>query len=191
MLVKISPELKSAILALPEREKEKLLMRLIRKDKTLINQLHFQLLEDEDDLEERRAKTLKHINSEINKIRNQGKKSEYYNPRELLLDLRSMSGFVNEHCLITKDKPGEVEFRLYILSEIFSYAGRVFEYENYANEKLLRYVTGRIKNIFTTYNKLHEDLQYDYKERINEVLKFAHSSAIKNYLKEMEIPKEV
>jgi hypothetical protein len=43
--MKIETEFKEAILAMPEKEKDKLLIRLIKKDKVLVNQLYFQLLE--------------------------------------------------------------------------------------------------------------------------------------------------
>lgn len=191
MPVKVSLELKTAVLDLPEKEKDKLLLRLIRKDKTLIQQLHFQLLEDQADLEERRERTLKFVNLEIDRIQKQKGAHKYYNPRDLLLDLRSISGIVNQHFLITKDKPGEIDLRLHILAEIFRDAKRFFEYANHANEKLLVYITGRIKNVFNSYDKLHEDLQYDYKEKLNEVLEFAYSSALKDYLVDLGIPEEV
>ena len=46
-------ELKEAIIRLPQKEKDKLLIRLINKDQMLIKQLHFQLLENENDLWDR------------------------------------------------------------------------------------------------------------------------------------------
>lgn len=191
MFSKISPGLKIAILALPEKEKDKILLRLIRKDKTLIQQLHFQLLEDQLDLEERRERTFKLVKLEIERIERQMGAHKYYYPRDLLLDLRSMSGIVNQHVLITKDKTGELDMRIHILSQTFHYAGKFFDYANHANEKLLAYSVGRIKNIFTAYDKLHEDIQYDYTEKLNEVLAFAYSSALKNYLLELAIPQEL
>jgi hypothetical protein len=191
MFSKVSPELKNSILQLPEKEKDKLLLRLIRKDRTLIQQLHFQLLEDQIDLEERRERTLKFVNLEIDRMERQLGAHKYYNPRDLLLDLRSMSGIVNQHSLITKDKLGEIELRLHIISLTFHHAGKFFEYANHANEKLLAYCIGRIKNVFASFDKLHEDLQYDYTEKLNEVLGFAYSSALKNDLLELGIPQEV
>ena len=190
MLKKLENDLKDAILDLPLKEKEKLLIRLVRKDKTLINQLHFQLLEGELDLENRRETTLKSIDTAINHI-GSVKHNKYYSPRKLLLDLRAISGYVNSHFLITKDKPGEIELRLHILLEIFESVPDFFNEDDYESGKLLKYVTGRVKNIYTTYSKLHEDLQYDYSEKVNTVLKFAYSSALKSYLIELGIPQEV
>ena len=191
MFSKISPELKTAVLALPEKEKDKLLLRLIRKDKTLIQQLHFQLLEGEIDLEERRERTLRLVNQDLAQVERQLDVRKYFNPRDLLLALRSMSGLVNHHLLITKDKTGELEMRLHILNQIFHCAPSFFDYNNHANLKLLQYVVGRIKNIHGTYSKLHEDLQFDYAEKFNEALAFAYASCLKNYLQELAIPEEV
>lgn len=190
MLQKVESDLKEAILTLPEKEKDKLLIRLIRKDKPLINQLHFQLLEDEDDLEERREKTLERVNLSIQDIKTASSKRRFQS-RQLLVALRSTSGYVNEHLLITKDKLGEIDLRLHILSEIFDLVGNLFQYENYDNDKLLKYTCGRIKNIYASYEKLHEDLQYDYRSRLNDILEFGYSSALKDYLKEIKIPREV
>ena len=53
MKLKDVPELKNSILDLPSKEKDKLLLRLINKDETLVEHLHFQLLEDENDLQDR------------------------------------------------------------------------------------------------------------------------------------------
>lgn len=191
MSIKVSPDLKTAILDLPEKEKDKLLLRLIRKDKTLIQQLHFQLLEDQDDLEERRTRALTFLNLEIDRMERQTENLSRYHPQDLMLDLRSMSGIVNHHLLITKDKTGELELRLHILSETFRHAGKFFEYANYGNDRLIVYIIGRIKNVFTTYDKLHEDLQFDYKEKFNELLEFAYTSALKNHLVALAIPREV
>lgn len=191
MFSKISPELKNAVLALPEKAKDKLLLRLIRKDKTLIQQLHFQLLEGEIDLEERRERTLRLVNQDLNQLERRLSARISYNPRDLMLILRMISGPVNHHLLITKDKIGELEMRLHIINETFRIAPNFFDYANHANEKLLLYVIGRIKNIFGSYNKLHEDLQFDYTEKFNEALGFAYASSLKNYLQELAIPEEL
>lgn len=191
MFSKVIPELKDAILSLPEKEKDKLLLRLIRKDKTLIQQLHFQLLEDEIDLEERKTNAFKLLNEQIESIGWELKTQKYHQPKRLLTELRALSGIINHYHLITKDKAGELEMRLHILDEVFVHAASHFSYHNYSNEKLLIYIAGRIKNIFLSYGRLHEDLQYDYIEKFNEVLNFAYASSVEVYLQGLSIPKEV
>src|SRR3546814_11074626 len=93
------PNLKSAILNLPEKERDKLLVRLINKDKVLIQQLHYQLLEDEFDLDERKENVLKKMNAGFEHIRNQMKYNTY-NGRILIQNLRYISGNVKEKLLI-------------------------------------------------------------------------------------------
>lgn len=61
MSQKISSELQRAILTMPEKEKDKLLLRLIAKDAMLIKKLHHQLLEDESDALQQREELIKNI----------------------------------------------------------------------------------------------------------------------------------
>src|SRR5690606_3138068 len=176
MLTKIAQVLQEAILGLPQKEKDKLLLRLIRKNKTLINQLHFQLLEDEDDLLARRDGTLAELDGILYLMDTRLGSKRYYTAKDLLKALRALSGIVNQHVLITKDKVGELELRLHILSETFRMAPEYFQETAFGNEKLLQYAAGRIKNLLTSFEKLHEDLQYDYQDAVGEVVQFAEVS---------------
>lgn len=176
MLSKVDAVLQDAILGLPQKEKDKLLMRLIRKNKTLINQLHFQLLEDENDLMMRRDATLAQLDNTLSLVGVRLESKRYYTAKDLLKALRALSGIVNQHVLITKDKVGEVELRLHILSETFRMAPDYFQETAFGNEKLLQYAAGRIRNLLTSFEKLHEDLQFDYQDAVEEVVQFAEVS---------------
>ncbi|MFZ4862307.1 hypothetical protein ACL9RF_08980 [Sphingobacterium sp. Mn56C] len=160
------PELKEAVLSLPAKEKDKLLVRLIGKDKMLIKQLHFQLLEDETDLEERierlRERLKQALDPKFSGIRNEGTYSNY---KALMVLLRNSSGLINEHEKVTKDKLSEVEFRLFILAEAFRRYPVLFE-RNFllAADKLHLYISGRKKITLAKYDKLHEDYQFDLRE---------------------------
>ncbi|MES2796976.1 MAG: hypothetical protein V4683_13485, partial [Bacteroidota bacterium] len=59
----ISAELKSEILALPSKEKDKLLLRLIAKNDILVEQLQFQLVEESLTTESRRAEVQKALDN--------------------------------------------------------------------------------------------------------------------------------
>ena len=176
MLTKIDAVLQEAILALPQKEKDKLLLRLVRKNKTLINQLHFQLLEDESDLVERRNQTLANLDDALALMEARLDAKRYYTAKDLLKALRALSGTINQHVLITKDKAGEIELRVHILQEAFRLAPEYFQETAFGNEKLLQYAAGRIKNLLTSFEKLHEDLQYDYQVAVDQVIEFAESS---------------
>ena len=58
---KIPKELEKAILSLAAKEKDKMLLKLIAKNDLLVQQLQYQLLENESFLEERRDEIRKSI----------------------------------------------------------------------------------------------------------------------------------
>ncbi|MCI0920566.1 hypothetical protein [Sphingobacterium rhinopitheci] len=169
------PELKEAVLNLSPREKDKLLIRLISKDKMLMKQLHFQLLEDEDDLSRRIESLREKLNEMSNPNRSDIKNSAVYsNYKGLTSLIRQQSGLINEHEKITKDKFSEVEFRLLILENAFKTYPILFEKSYIAiSDKLHRYVIARLKATLTKYDKLHEDLQFDLQESYNYITGFA------------------
>ena len=53
--MKFDPEFKNAILQLPSKEKDKLLLRLLKRDVILANQLHFELISG-DSVQDRRTR---------------------------------------------------------------------------------------------------------------------------------------
>lgn len=169
------PELKEAVLHLSPKEKDKLLVRLISKDKMLMKQLHFQLLEDEIDLENRiknlREKLTEIFEPNFSGIYNAALYSHYKSLTNLL---RQASGMINEHEKVTKDKFSEVEFRFQILNQSFEMYPILFERSHVAvADKLQRYVAARIKSSVSKYEKLHEDLQFDLHESVQHVVDFA------------------
>lgn len=183
MKLKDVPALKIAILDLPTKEKDKLLLRLINKDETLVEHLHFQLLEDESDLQNRvkiiyekidlQFKKSNHLIDQINIIRSH---------RQLLLTLKTLSGIVNYHVQITKDKVSEFELRKYILQESFTRYSYLFnKYTTGENaEKLFKYQAGRLKLIQSIFDKFHEDLKYDYENEIQQLNDFLKETPLKN-----------
>ncbi|MGV0937455.1 hypothetical protein [Empedobacter falsenii] len=181
MKLKDVPELKISILDLPSKEKDKLLLRLINKDETLVEHLHFQLLEDENDLQDR-------VKNIYEKIDLQFKKSHHLinqininrSHRQLLLTLKTLSGIVNYHVQITKDKVSEFELRKYIIQESFNRYPYLFETYTIGDnaEKLYNYQHGRLKLIFSIFNKFHEDLKFDYQNDIDEINTFLRKTPI-------------
>ncbi len=179
------PELKQAVLSLSAKEKDKLLVRLISKDKMLMKQLHFQLLEDESDLERR----IDLLRNQLNGLFEQAKISNYLDLNRLI---KSASGMVNEHEKVTKDKYSELEFRLLILKNSIAQYPSLFENSYYSSsEKLRKYIAGRIKHAISKYMKLHEDLQFEFREELQEILDFAFSSGLQSYCKALGVSKNL
>lgn len=169
------PELKEAVLNLPQKEKDKLLVRLVGKDKMLMKQLHFQLLEDQIDLEERIDKLKERLSALFVESRNSVKNIPVYsNYKELQSLIRQASGMINEHEKITKNKFSEVDCRIYILNQAFSRFPRLFEKSAvHSAFKLHDYVRARIKTTTAKFAKLHEDLQFDLQDPMEEMSVFA------------------
>ena len=168
-------ELKEAVLNLPIKEKDKLLVRLINKDKMLLKQLHYELLEDSNDLEDRIIELKNNLESlfenNVNRIKNI---PVYSNYQALSSTLRQASGIANEHEKITKDKFSVLEARLLILQEAFERYPSLFSPSALTPAfKLHKYINGRVRNANKLYENLHEDLQFDLKDQIEFVLAFA------------------
>lgn len=161
------PELKLSILDLSQKEKDKLLLRLIAKDDVLVEQLHFQLLEHESDLNERTRIVFQKIDQlfdDATKLINP--KNINSGQRVLLLLQKSQSGLINFHSQITKDKLSEFELRVYILKESFERFSFLYEDKILGTnaEKLLKYQQARLQLITKLFNQFHEDVQYDFKK---------------------------
>lgn len=176
------PDLKRVVLELSEKEKDKLLVRLIGKDKMLMKQLHFQLLEDESDLQHRIEQLQTDLQEIIGKLQQEiSDKPSAHNFRELNIELRRASGIINEHEKVTKDKLSDFEGRLYLLENTFRLFPSLFTPTLYvAGTKLRRYMVGRIKNVQSKYDKIHEDLQFDYQEQMDFILQFAEEHDLKS-----------
>ena len=187
------PELKKAILGLPQQEKDKLLVRLVGKDQMLMKQLHFQLLEDESDLEERVAGVQQQLTQLIHQMKHSiPNENQRGYADELMKALKYGSGIINEHFSVTKDKMSELQFRLFLVSQGFAHFDQLFEPHLYGrNDRLLKYQAGRLKYILGKYEKLHEDLQFEFREELNEALAFAHRSGMKPEMAMLGLPNEV
>ena len=176
--------LKEAVLSLSEKEKDKLLIRLINKDKMLLKQLHYELLEDQSDLEGR----VEHLKEELNDLYLRWGSSIknlplYPNYKEISSLLRRGNGMINEHERITKDRYSVLECRLLLLNEAFQRYPNLFSSSALEPAiKLHKYVIGRIKNVLKLYDKLHEDLQFDLQAELEAALSFAQAHGLRHPL---------
>lgn len=178
------PHLKEAILNLSEKEKDKLLVRLINKDKKLIEQLHYLLLEDENDLIQRINEAKNDLSLVFDRMRSGlNRTKQHYKHRELTAYLKSASGIVNEHASVTKNKESELDLRLVIFEETIKNYHPLYlnEANGYKADMHFSYQISRLKSILSLYDKLHDDLKYEYRDRIQFVLDFVERSVLKDY----------
>ncbi|MET4083519.1 hypothetical protein ABIB40_003491 [Pedobacter sp. UYP30] len=177
-------DLKEAITALPAKEKDKLLLRLVAKDKILTEHLHFKLLETELDLDARKEA----IRHEIEKIIDNIQQVSY---RDALYYLRHLTASINHFFKITKDAFGEAELKLLLLNSMplsFNsphYRGKDFGFQ------FAVYFVKSTDAVVKKVQKLHEDLQFDLAEDVNKLLNKIHDSHLAKGAEYIQLPKEL
>lgn len=188
MLLSEHKDLKQEIKSLPEKEKDKLLLRLIAKDKVLTEHLHFKLLENEQDLVERQEKLQTAIDEGIAELQ-KGRKP---NSKDTLLRMRKLNGSINHHFKVTKDVGTELELRIHLLNHIpIEFNESIFSALYKFNEKLNVYFVKTSVSMLNKYNKVHEDLQFDLKASVNELLNKIYNNKTAAIAKGLGLPDEL
>ncbi|HSO86519.1 MAG TPA: hypothetical protein VLQ91_08225 [Draconibacterium sp.] len=190
-------EFKKALQLLPEREKDKLIIRLLKHDLNLANKLRFELL-DSDSVQDKREQVKSRI------IRRMQQATErYYSVGFLLMDVREISGEINEHVNITKDKFGEIYLNCIMLRQLLELNSGRIGAESYGKAyTLCIYIVARIFKILILLQKQHEDLYMEVEEDIKTIglllgknhylMKTAiHNGLDVNWLIQFNIPKNL
>jgi hypothetical protein len=179
----ISAELKAEILALPAKEKDKLLLRLIAKNDILVEQLQFQLVEESLTTESRRQE----VQAELDKIYQQ----KIMSTSQLFLEVRSASALITRHVKVTKDKYGEVELLLNLLFDPFDMKPHLFTDLNRLNDKMSYYIVKRTVVLLKKLEALNEEFKLDFLNKTNEYLEKLYFCSTSGYAKNFGIPKEI
>jgi len=160
---KLSDELKEAITLLSNKEKDKLLFRLIRKDAALVERLTFELLENKESKDDRREAIYQAVDKGFERYR-------FYSPGYLLLTLRSISGDINRHVKTTKDKYGEIQLNLLMLNKSLGLFGeKIRKFPHHKQRTFNTYVVKRAVKLVGLLRKLHEDYLLDFQEDISKL----------------------
>lgn len=157
-------EFKLAISLLPSTEKDKLIIRLLKRDEILSEKLYFELVST-DSVDNVREELEQEIIKSIDQI------SKYQNSdREIISELRYISGKITRHLKITKDKYGEISLNILMLNKILTQNSEVFnhEYRHYIH-RLLIYVISRAFKILLLIDKMHDDYQIDFKDGVQKL----------------------
>jgi hypothetical protein len=182
-MAKIAKELKEAICQMPEKEKDKILLRLIAKDSMLIARLEHELFGDENDTKALAEEIKEEIDTMVS--------FSHGTPGWLMMAMRTENGAITRHVKITKDKKGEIELTLYLLSQTFKKQGEFLEEYSYRADKFANYVCKRTDFVLKKIIKLHPDLQFDYKNEAEFILNFLHTSeATKDDAENENIPQD-
>lgn len=165
---KIGDSLKAAIIRMPVKDKDKLLLRLVAKDQKLIQRLEFELLEGGETRDERAADLRQLIMANMSKTG-----AEYLTPGYLLLEMRDISGRITEHVNATKDKLGDIVLNVFMLETAFNrHYAMLQRFSLGRNDTFAKYVTQRMATILPKAEKLDPDLHLEFRKPLNAVLDF-------------------
>lgn len=158
------PEFRRALELLPGKEKDKLILRLLKKDLKLANKLRFELV-DADSVQDKRERLKNEIIKDIKRA-----SVTYYSPGYLLMDARTISGKINEHVYITKDKVGEISLNCTMLRQLLEQNnGRIAAERSGKAYTLNIYIVARIFKILMLIQKQHEDLHMEFRDDIEAI----------------------
>ncbi|WP_300673536.1 hypothetical protein [Soonwooa sp.] len=154
-------DFKDALSNIPDKEKDKLILRLLKKDIILAKRLQYELLSEES-VEDKRNQLQAILDKKI-----ESAIKHFKSPSYLSMDVRYMSGMITEHVKITKDKFGDIWLNLYMLTKLVPNLEEQFAYfSRRQGEKFYIPALARIFKILMGIVKLHEDDQYEFRENL-------------------------
>jgi hypothetical protein len=190
-------EFKKAIQELPSAEKDKLIFRLLKKDRDLTNRLHFELV-DTETVEDKR------IAFEIVMLKKIDHFTErFYSVGYLLQDTRYVSGDISEHVKITKDKFGEISLNIKMLNHLLLLNNERIQSQSYGKAyTMCIYVIARAFKILILIKAIDDDYFLDFKEDLEKLgiligknsllMKTAINNGLDvNWLISAEIPEDI
>ncbi len=181
----IEKDLEEAILALPTKDKNKILIRLIDKDRILVEQLHFKLLEHPDiDLKLRQDA----VADNIDKL----KGYQAIKSKELLTLQRSYFAQISHHKRITSDKLGDVRLGFKLILKFVTYYPLVFSKPDLKfNHKLNEYNIKKMLLLLKNLKGIHEDYQIEFVDDINSILDFFYNGIHADLAKSLALPRYI
>ena len=166
--MKVDKEFKRALSELPDREKDKLIAMLVRRDKKLAKRLHYELMGDftKEDLQNEFYENLSIAFERV--------QHSHFKPIHLSRALRKLSSEIASYLYTTKDKYGDALLNLYLINKAFEYFSD--EINTFAGtdkgRKLAVYIVNKTFNLRITINKLEPDLYIDFEEELHRLGSF-------------------
>jgi hypothetical protein len=178
----LTPELRKALLQLPPKEKDQLLVRLVAQDAVLTEQLAFRLLEGPDALEVRRTVLRQQVDDPV--------RGFHQTPNDLLVILRQLQARLAYHAKITDDTFGEIELSLRLLANVFRHQAAVTARLHGPTQPLLQHLTKRTHEALKQAARLHQDYHVELADTANAVLAALWQSGAAPLARELGLPKQ-
>ncbi len=161
--MEFSKEFKQALSEFSSKEKDKLIFRLLKKDKLLSKKLYFELIEEEttDDKRNTMESYLKERITDLSK--------HIGNPKYFLVIVRKLSGEITEHVKVTTDKFGDVFLNLFLVNTILEHNDKLSRQRFDAVYKLYIYLINKIIKALIQIQKLDEDYWLEFDEILTDI----------------------
>lgn len=161
--MEFSKEFKQAVSEFSSKEKDKLIFRLLKKDKLLSKKLYFELIEEEttDDKRNTMESYLKERITDLSK--------HIGNPKYFLVLVRKLSGEITEHVKVTTDKFGDVFLNLFLVNTILEHNDKLSRQRFDAVYKLYIYLINKIIKVLIQIQKLDEDYWLEFDEILTDI----------------------
>jgi hypothetical protein len=156
--MEFSKEFKEAISEFSSKEKDKLIFRLLKKDRILSHRLYFELI-DPETADDKRNQLEELIKNEVLAAAKKYGRTKYF-----LTNIRKISSKITEHVKITTDKFGDVYLNLLLISETLK--NLPMSGDHY---KLYIYFLNKIFRSLILTNKLEPDYFLDLREIYKQV----------------------
>lgn len=160
-----SKEFKAALSAFSNIEKDRLIFRLLRKDKLLSKKLYFELI-DPETTDDKRDAMEEQVREKVLLA------SKYVgNAKYFLTIIRKISAEITEHVKITTDKFGEVSLNLLLINAILEYNTDLSRQRFDNVYKLYLYIINKIFKSLILIRKLDEDYWMEIDEYLRDTQK--------------------
>lgn len=158
-----SKEFKAAISEFSSIEKDRLIFRLLKKDKLLSKKLYFELI-DTTTVDEKRTLMEETIEEKIFFA------SKYIdNPKFFLVNIRKISSEITEHVKVATDKFGEISLNLLLVEKILENNDKLNQQRFDNIYKLYIYLINKIVKALLLTKKLDEDYWLEIDEYLSKI----------------------
>ncbi|MBD8083771.1 deoxyuridine 5'-triphosphate nucleotidohydrolase [Chryseobacterium caseinilyticum] len=158
-----SKEFKAALSELKPIEKDRLIFRLLKKDKILSKKLYFELI-DTETADQKRDAMEEHIKEKVEFA------SRYIsNQKYFVVLIRKISAEITEHVKVTSDKFGDVSLNLFLINQILESNDKLSRQRFNDIYKLYLYLINKVVKSLLLIKKLDEDYWMELDDLLSEL----------------------
>ena len=158
-----SKEFKQALSEFSSIEKDRLIFRLLKKDKLLSKKVYFEII-DPETTDQKRDQMEENVTEKL------ASAARYIgNPKYYLSTIRTISAEITEHVKVTTDKFGEVYLNLFLVDQILE-NNDSFAQQRFDNVyKLYIYLINKIVRALLLIKKIDEDYWMEFDEILGKI----------------------